>query len=358
MSFDPITLAMAKKSLCYDTRTTKEVNFSFGGNLEGYTFYYITPISCLVKVSGLVPTIEEVSKGTVTVKLASNGQVVTQPIGEVVETSDGAYTFLQDQFVVLTEPKEFDTETEIGAPPKYETLDAGIYMVFMPEQPSAFTSVALHIPSVATGELKTIDPKYLPSGGGVEKTMLYDGTPQKLDLSAYGLGTLYFLSTENLLHLAEGQNVYFEYTSNGETVTGCLDLVPNEGIDENGDITTLCGDTKTTTKIVQYNPSLGGFGFGVEGANGALDLGEISLKLWTEYNPSGVYIVRKLPNGKVATVNAEKIAKHLKTGFVVVDEQYYTRLVVKGDDVFTTSTLILETIDGRYKFVDGVYQAE
>lgn len=204
-------------------------------------------------------------------------------------------------------------------------------------------------------------------GGGspnIEKTMLYEGTPQKLDLTSYGMGTMYLLSTEDIYTLSYGQDLYYEYTSNGETVKGKLIF--------NG--TTYTGIASVNIPAVQYQPSLGGTGFAVivdTSAAVGKDLGDISLKLWTEYNPSGIYKIY----GDVVTaknVDAKRIYEHAKTG----NFQFYD-----GSSVYPLKCTILKSINKiiftlfdygllqtggnkdsaivyvtKYTFVNGVFQ--
>lgn len=218
--------------------------------------------------------------------------------------------------------------------------------------------------------IHTIDPKYLPKEamGGIEKTVLYDGTPQRLDLTSHGLGILYLVSTENLLPLAEGQDIYYEYTTNGRIVNGVIYGAP---MVENGIVTTMSNYGSDSGVAVQYNPDLGGFGFGLMLNSAGVDLGEISLKLWTEYSPYGNYVVRVV-GSDAANINHEKMSKHILTGTVVVRSNIYSypvvRSVVDGSNISLFTIFVQSKANssseyevGRvnmYTFVDGVFQAE
>lgn len=136
-----------------------------------------------------------------------------------------------------------------------------------------------------------IDQKYLP--GVYEKTMLYDGTPTKMDLSAAGMGYAYLLSGKNLFALARGQNVHFEYTlANGTKAQGVLDNYDY--------MKALAVPMVYGAFTLLFSSDLGGTGVSFNYA----DIGEIAnLKLWTEYSENKPYYVTGYYNGTVSRVD-------------------------------------------------------
>lgn len=195
------------------------------------------------------------------------------------------------------------------------------------------------------------------------KTMFYEGTPTKLDLTAYSMGTMYLVSTENILSLAKGQDVYYEYTANGNSVKGVMDSLTISG----GNVV-MCTDGQNTA--MSYQAGLGGLGFAcvIDGTSVGKDLGDIMLKLWTEYNPNRNYIVPVGDDGTIPNINSEEVINSLRTGNVCIKVGAYLYKVVRSvcyDSIIVLDALEVTKAQGsseygvqakHYEFIDGVHQ--
>ena len=138
-----------------------------------------------------------------------------------------------------------------------------------------------------SGGIKPIDPKYL--GIETETTVLFEGTPMKLDLSSYGVGIVYQLSTEDLVRAAESLDVHFEYEVGGQKHSGVLNIL---GQNEIGAISYFRAEADVSFAYVE---DLGGSGF----IFAAGDIGDISnMRVWTEYNADKPYYISRSPNIK------------------------------------------------------------
>lgn len=58
--------------------------------------------------------------------------------------------------------------------------------------------------------------KMQDSGGNIVKTMLYEGSPTKIDLTALGMGTAYLLSTDNVISASYAQAIHYERRTSQE----------------------------------------------------------------------------------------------------------------------------------------------
>ena len=142
-------------------------------------------------------------------------------------------------------------------------------------------------------EIKPIDPQFLPNYTAPKKTVLYSGTPQKIDSGSMGI--LYVLSADNLLEVAEGQDIYGELVVGEATYSVVLDLYAempyfNFRIVSGKDC--AIGEV-LGTPTVAYIENLGGTGFGFLSGIG-FDIGEISLTLWTEIGADKPYYITSL----------------------------------------------------------------
>lgn len=162
-------------------------------------------------------------------------------------------------------------------------------------------------------EIKPIDPQFLPHCTAPKKTVLYSGTPQKIESDT--MGTLYVLSAENLLEKAEGQDVYGELVVDMTTYSFTLKyygempyfnfrLISGDDFDI-GEVT---GDP-----AVAYIEDLGGTGFGFLSGIG-FDIGEISLTLWTEIGGDKPYYITSLSldDGKIPYINVSNATEALQ----------------------------------------------
>lgn len=159
--------------------------------------------------------------------------------------------------------------------------------------------------AITYDNIHPIDPKFLPNYTAPKKTVLYSGTPQKIDSGSMGI--LYVLSADNFLELAEGQNIYGELVVGGDTHSFVLDyygeiayfnfrIVSGEDFDIGEDL---------GTPTVAYIENLGGTGFGFLSGIGS-DIGEISLTLWTELGGDKPYYISSLSldDGTIPYINA------------------------------------------------------
>lgn len=146
-----------------------------------------------------------------------------------------------------------------------------------------------------------------------KKTVLYSGTPQKTETE--GSGTLYVLSADNLLEVTEGQDIYGELVVRGVTHSFVLDNyneIPALNwlvVDGQDDLDIGEVSGKPT---VAYVKELGGTGFGLMSGAG-LDIGEISLTLWTEIGGDKPYYITSLSpaDGTIPYVNVSNAKEAL-----------------------------------------------
>lgn len=158
----------------YDTRKTEPLTLEWDGNTEGKeSFYLATNQSTYYKISENVPSYDEVLQGEGTFYANATGEEgITQEIPfSLVETtteitdSNGNNVWMVeavDGVALIIVPNSF-VLGEVEA-------TRGIWAFHAHEAYEDGTVVDLFIknlffPSVTTGELKTIDPKFLPSGG-------------------------------------------------------------------------------------------------------------------------------------------------------------------------------------------------
>lgn len=299
MGLDILTLAMAKS-----------YSDSKGGYTEPLTASFVAPASeditadvTLMGIdfkwfSSITPTKEEFLAGKLTSR--NDGREITADIStlepNVVAEAAGAYCVMVGGmwFVVSTV-----LENELGTLPKtgiyYSTSGSG------GGQLDAGARITLDF-----GErIVPIDQKYLYEG--YEKTMLYDGAPAKMDLSAAGMGYAYLLSSEDLFTRACGQNVHFEYTlASGATAHGVLNKY--------GYMAELSTPMVYGAFTLLYAPTLGGTGVSFNYA----DIGEITnLKLWTEYSEGKPYYVTGYYNGTTTVFFPVELEKATVAAFAM-----------------------------------------
>lgn len=148
MSFDPTTLGLMKKQLpCYDTRKTAPLSIEWDGEIGGREAFG-EGNEMLVKVSSSTPSFEELQAGDFLVSGTDEYQKITSENSEYYE-EDGL-AFLASNFIYVV----YDDNNYLG-------LSKGIWFgKFIVGDGSIYIS-HMRVPSVTTGELKTIDPKYL-----------------------------------------------------------------------------------------------------------------------------------------------------------------------------------------------------
>ena len=166
-----------------------------------------------------------------------------------------------------------------------------------------------------------IEPKYLPIG--YEQKVLFDGKPTRMDLSNYGLGIVYAMSSEDLIPLAEGQDIHYEYTANGETKSGVLLYYHYQSAI--GGLSVGADDGMG----IAHSSALGMTAFSYSRNLVAIDLGEVTnLKMWIEYRYDRPYILRYYMKGTEAVflpISHDKAVEHGKNGSLQVrGNGYYT----------------------------------
>ena len=144
----------------------------------------------------------------------------------------------------------------------------------------------------------------LGGGSSAKKNTMYDGTPQKLNTD---FGTLYLLSTDNLLEVSEGQDIYGELVAGGVTYSFVLNLYGEMPYLQWRTVTgptdfyigEACGDP-----TLAYVDAFGGTGFGLMSGAG-VDIGDISMTLWTEMGGDKPYYITSLSldDGKIPYIN-------------------------------------------------------
>lgn len=133
-----------------------------------------------------------------------------------------------------------------------------------------------------------------------EKTILFDGTPTKLDLSSVGFGYAYLCSQDDLVSLAKGQDVHYEFTADGVTYSGVIDVIGYQSVLATPYLISTeekAVGANSGYPFLIYAPTLGGTGFQLSMEVG-LDVGEVTnIKLWTEYNENKPYFITGYYNG-------------------------------------------------------------
>lgn len=206
-----------------------------------------------------------------------------------------------------------------------------------------------------------------------KKTVLFSGTPQKID--ADSMGTLYVLTADNLFELTEGQDIYGELVVGENKHSFVLNYYGEIAYIKSriaqGDVFIL--DKNYGAPTVAYIENLGGTGFGFMGVmeSAGLDLGEISLTLWTEIGGDKPYYITDLSladhtipyintdNAKEAFLrdslyyrnNDDQVGKAVgflpmtdgfkAVFFIPLSDQVYSVIVTADSDNVTTSTRVL-----------------
>ena len=186
--------------------------------------------------------------------------------------------------------------------------------------------------------------KNASGGSATEKTVIYDGTPTKMDLTSAGMGYAYLLSSEDLLSLAYGQNVHFEYKLADGTIKRGVLYKYNYMNDFSAPI--IYGEF-----TLLYVPLLGGTGISFDYA----DAGEfINLQLWTEYDENKPYYVTGYYDG---TKNQFFFVDHKKARVAGEEMRLNVRHVDAGGNmVYLTPTRVLsvlEKIDVKLNNIDS-----
>ena len=147
----------------------------------------------LVKISDVPLDLSKVTK-VYGVTIAKDGRVESEIAGSltVVGTPNTEQSLGNERFPILAASISEEMAIEAG-------VDPGVYALYWPmaDALTIFTS------RLESETIHSIDPKFLPEmgGGSAKKTVLYSGTPQKTETE--GMGTLYVLTTDNLLEVAE-----------------------------------------------------------------------------------------------------------------------------------------------------------
>lgn len=172
------------------------------------------------------------------------------------------------------------------------TTAEGVYVIYDLNDDGVPTMWVSYIEFAET--IHPIDPKFLPEGAA-KKTVLYSGTPQKMNTDA--MGTLYVLTEDNLLEVAEGQNIYCELIAGGSTYSFVLNHYVEMPLAHwhmvGGPYDLHIGEV-SGAPMAGYAKSLGGIGFGLMQSSVGLDIGEISLTLWTEIGGDKPYYISDL----------------------------------------------------------------
>ena len=157
----------------------------------------------------------------------------------------------------------------------------GLYVV------QAAADSGSYVSEVDLGDIiEPIEPKYLPYNYG--RKILFEGKPPKVDLTSYGLGTVYQIEDGDIFPNTEGQDIHYIYEVNSKRKSGVMHhftYAPN-----------IQGMTATDTVSVgiAYSDMLGFSAFaGVTDTALGVDLGDITyLCLWIEYRYDKPYIIR------------------------------------------------------------------
>ena len=129
---------------------------------------YIEGVPAAVCVSDATPTKEELEAGTVVFSFIVDGKVVNEieaptTVTEYPATPEGegvVYDVNEGLFMVCPEDNPMTHK--------------GIWVAYGTPESIHADRMTFYFPSVTTGELKTIDPKFLPSGGGGNATLYFD----------------------------------------------------------------------------------------------------------------------------------------------------------------------------------------
>lgn len=142
--------------------------------------------------------------------------------------------------------------------------------------------------------------KNASGGSATEKTVIFDGTPTKMDLTSAGLGYAYFCSADDLITAAKGQDIHFSVEFGGAKYSGVLPEVDYDktlGVPYYWNKLPVQHEDVSYIPFLIYVPTLGGTGFQLQ-YGGGQDVGEITnLKLWTEYNENKVYYITCYSDG-------------------------------------------------------------
>lgn len=209
MSFDPISLALMKKQLpCYDTRKTAPLTIEWDGiEKEGQeTFEIPNLIPKCAKLSDAVPTIEEVRAGSLVVE--GGEEAGTYPNADNIE--EATFGFSCNIFIFVPQT------CSVG---EY-VFPAGVWGAVGDFSEAGFTKVTLQLPSVTTGELKTIDPKYYRKNLDLSS---YVGQTANQALISAGMTTLDIGTAITFLAFNGGG----EATLTGENITRFYDELSN-----------------------------------------------------------------------------------------------------------------------------------
>lgn len=127
----------------------------------------------------------------------------------------------------------------------------------------------------------------------VEKAVLHEGTPTKTDLSSVGFGYAYILSDADLISLAKGQIIHYEFEAGGNKYSGKFsDMYWQSALATpyfTGKLTQV-GEASGYPFLI-YNTALGGTGFQLS-MNVGLDIGDITnFKLWIEYSGAEPFFI-------------------------------------------------------------------
>ena len=171
-------LGFIKNKPFYDTRKTAPLTIEWDGNTEGKESFHGTIFgdNIFYKISENVPSYEEFLQGEGTVYLSATGeegltQETSFSLTETQKLTDSNgntmwYTVVLDGVGLIVTPNSFvSAELEImrgiWAVRIHESYDDGVTV-------NCFIK-SLHFPAVTAGELKTIDPKYLPNETAIIK---------------------------------------------------------------------------------------------------------------------------------------------------------------------------------------------
>jgi hypothetical protein len=158
MSFDPVMLALMKKQLpCYDNRKTEPLTIEWDGEIGGRetTSFMFEPF---VKLSEATPTYEEIVQATIRFSIVCDVEFAFLDAREE-GMPFAAYCNAEGMPLCLFIFDNFEMEGMV--------FSKGIYSLCKETDFGKLYVEYLHLPSVTTGELKTIDPKFLPVGGGL-----------------------------------------------------------------------------------------------------------------------------------------------------------------------------------------------
>ena len=160
-------LGFIKNKPFYDTRETAPLSIEWDGEIDGREIYvrengWFTD----VKVSNLTPSVEEMLAGDCFVVNAGEEYQEMASEEPIIE-EDGAIVGFMGQYIQVV----YDDNNSLG-------LSKGIWFgKWATGFGNVYTS-HLRLPTYTTGELKTIDPKYLPNGGGSGMPLIISAKPQ------------------------------------------------------------------------------------------------------------------------------------------------------------------------------------